>query len=543
MKQHTKLSARLVAGLAVTALLATGCGSSSDNEADKKPTEANQNASLVSGLVKPDTGGTPVKGGTLVVGEYSEARSMDPTKTYTSGSVGGSVLGSVYDTLVRYDWTKHTWEPQLAEALTTKDNGVTWTLKLREGVKFSDGTDLNADAVLGSIGYYLKGYGYNFATWMANVKEMKKVDNTTVSFTMNLPWNTFPAMLGHGPGMILAPAAYKDAATDPTKFQAIGAGPFLFKEYKPTESLTVVANDKYFNGRPNLDAIKFTWPGADSTKNDALDAGDLDTAFIREPIETNKAKAAGRGGMIYVTGAGGTYMINQAKGRPGTDLRIRQAINLALDPEAYYKAIGNTAAVANKNIMPKNSPWYEDVTIAKTDLVAAKKLVDEAKADGWNGVIKYAHLADPFSQKAAVTIQATLQAAGFKVQLEPQKTIADQTKKVFIDKDFDLAIGAFSVGEEAPYVGLAAPLMSTSPSNPTGYGSPEMDAALGELAAATGPTDGAPAMTKVQTIFQKDLPSINLSDGSFMYATTDAVHGLKPSTQLIMLYDTVWMSK
>ncbi len=540
MKPRLHLRSRLAVGLVAGALLISGCASSSDSD-DKKSEnkKAAENSSLVSGMVNTDDTGSPVKGGTLVVGEYGEARSMDPTKTYTSGSVGGSALAAVYDTLVRYDWTSHKWTPQLAESLETSDGGTTWTLKLRDGVKFTDGTVLDADAVLGSIEYYLKNYGYNFATWSTNVKSSKKIDDSTVEFDMNLPWQSFPGMLGHGPGMILAPAAYKD----PANFQPIGAGPFKFTGYRPAEQLTVEANDDYFNGRPNLDGIKFVWPGADQAKNEALANGDIDAAFLRDPAEIAKALDAKHPGMVWVTGAGNTFGINQVEGRPGANLKVRQAINLAIDPETYYKRIGNAAAVPNKNIMPKNSPWYQDVTIAPADADAAKKLVDEAKAEGWNGKISYTHLADPVSQKAAVTMKAMLEAVGFQVTLDPQKSVTDLTQKVYIDKNFDMTAGAISIGEEDPYTGLAAPLMPTSPSNQTGYKSQKMVDALTKLAAASGPEDGKEAMTEVQQVWQDELPSINIADGNFMFASDSKLHGIQPSTQLLTLYDKAWLDK
>lgn len=97
MKPRLHLRSRLAVGLVAGALLISGCASSSDSD-DKKSEnkKAAENSSLVSGMVNTDDTGSPVKGGTLVVGEYGEARSMDPTKTYTSGSVGGSEIGRAH---------------------------------------------------------------------------------------------------------------------------------------------------------------------------------------------------------------------------------------------------------------------------------------------------------------------------------------------------------------------------------------------------------------------------------------------------------------
>src|SRR3546814_2919764 len=94
-------------------------------------------------------------------------------------------------------------------------------------------------------------------------------------------------MFTTGPGMIMAPAAY--ANPDPAAFKPIGAGPFKFESYAPAEKTVVVANEDYFDGRPNLDKIEFVLLGADATAYDSFKSGGIDVAYLRRTEVVDEA--------------------------------------------------------------------------------------------------------------------------------------------------------------------------------------------------------------------------------------------------------------
>lgn len=517
---------------ATLALLLSACGVGGIGPSQPKATDA----ATTSGTVNVGTAPEPVRGGTLTVADYAEIRSMDPTKSISNGAAGGSAMAAVYDTLVRYDWQEKTWVPQLAESLSTKDN-VTWTLKLRDGTTFSDGTVMDADAVLASIDHYVDSYGYNFMIWMRNVAQARKIDPLTIQFRTRFPWATFPTMLSHGPGMILAPAAYADAE----KFKPIGAGPFEFSHYAPQESLILAANDDYVNGRPYLDFITFVWPRDDTAKRDALKAGDVDTAFIRDANIAAASIEDGVPGMVWVTGQGTSLMLNHREGHPTADIRVRRALDLAIDPERFFDRTGK-ADTPNKGLFPATSDWSTGVATTTPDAKAARGLVKAAKADGWDGKIRYMFMGDPTSQKAAVAMEAMLEDVGFDVVLEPMSAIATQIQRIYVDHDYDIAVSAMTVTEDDPYVQLAGLLTEGSPTNASGYGSREMEAAMNVLASASGPEDGASAMKSIQRIWQESLPMIGMGDGIFLQAWNDKVHGMHAGSQLLMHYDQAFVT-
>ena len=229
MKSRRSIGARLAGCAVVGALVLSSCGSSEDAEQSGNDTSSDGGDLTTAeiyetGLVNVDEDpGEPQQGGTLTVAEYSEARTLDPAKTYANGAAGGSALAAVYDTLMRYDHEGDSFEPQLAESLESDDD-TTWTLTLREGVTFTDGTPLDAETVVASTNRYTENYAYQALTLLANLADMSATDERTVTFTLRGPWSTFPNILAGGAGMIVAPAAYADAEN----FEPIGAGPFTF---------------------------------------------------------------------------------------------------------------------------------------------------------------------------------------------------------------------------------------------------------------------------------------------------------------------------
>ncbi|HEY9563164.1 MAG TPA: ABC transporter substrate-binding protein [Nocardioides sp.] len=537
---NTRITTRMRwAGLlATTALVASGCASSADNDSKDKSDDGIDYTTRMMNVSEPK--GEPVKGGTLRVAEYSEARGFNPTQTYPTGSTGGNILAALYDTLVRYNGEKNAYEPQLAESLESSDD-VTWTIKLRDGVKFTDGTPLDAEAVVGSLNYYVNSYGLNATLLKQEIKSIKATDDLTVTITLNHAWPTFANMFTTGPGMIMAPAAY--ANPDPAAFKPIGAGPFKFESYAPAEKTVVVANEDYFDGRPNLDKIEFVLLGADATAYDSFKSGGIDVAYLRGTEVVDEAITDGVPGMVNHTGSANNLWINAVKGRPGEDKRVRQAIALAFDPEIYLERTANGGGNPTKLLLGESSIWSPGVEEPEVDQKAAKKLLEEAKADGYDGKISIIARSEQASQAGAVAIQAMLEAVGFDVELDLVQNVADQTQKIYIDKDFDIATAAISVHEEGVYSRIATALGTGSPTNGGGYSSPEMDALIQELQGKKTPEDAKDVLTRIEALYAKDVPALTISSGAMVDIWQKNVHGIKGTGETIVLFDDAWIEK
>lgn len=539
MKRAPRPRVRLAATLAVAAMLTSACVSSEAGKTDGAKTQKTERGRYTFGIVgdQPD-GGTPVDGGTLRIADYAEARSLSPAVTYATGASGGSALAAVYDVLMRYDTAAKKYEPQLAKSLQSSADLKTWTLKLRDGVKFSDGTPLDADAVTASLAWYQKNKGADTALLAPNVAKTEATDDSTVVFTLRSPWATFPAMLAQAPGMIVAPAAYAGKT-----FEPIGAGPFVLDRYAPQEEMVLKANKGYFKGKPHLDAIRFTWPQSDRTKLESLEDGTVDLTYMRSPDVVDEAVKAGHPGELTLTGLGNMVVINTREGRPGADLRVRKAMALALDPELDTERAYDGKGLPGKEIFPPESRLHSDVKPTGVDLDQAKKLLAEARKDGYDGTVSYMDGTDPVSRAKGVVTKAMLERVGFTVKLDLVSSIADRTSKTYVEHDFDLSRGAASISESDPYHRLQSVLNSTSYGNPGGYANPEMDALLVRLQAADSDAATQKILDEVQTLFNEDVPLVNLGASAAFTAWGKNVHGVVPTDEYMALFGEAWISK
>ncbi|WP_217168448.1 ABC transporter substrate-binding protein [Streptomyces sp. AC512_CC834] len=539
MKRASRARARLAAALCAAALLTSACVSSDDGDAgDGAQQKAERGRYTFGKIGKEAEAGEPVRGGTLNFADYAEARSLSPAATYATGASGGSALAAVYDVLMRYDTAAQKYEPWLAESLSSTDDSKTWTLKLRDGVEFSDGTPLDADAVIASIKWYQKNKGADTALLAPNLAKMDAPDDSTVVFTLRNSWATFPAMLAQAPGMIVAPASYAGKT-----FEPIGAGAFTLGTYAPQEEMILKANKNYWKGEPYLDALRFTWPKGDRARLDALNDNSADVVYMRSPEVVDDAVKEGHPGELTLTSVGSMITINTREGRPGADLRVRKAMALALDPDLNTERAYDGKGLPGQELFPPESRWHSDVKPLGVDLDEAKKLLDEAKKDGYDGTLTYMDGTDPVGRANAVVTKAMLERVGFKVELDLVSSIADRTSKTYVEHDFDISRAAASVSEGDPYHRLQSVLNSKSYGNPGGYANPKMDALLVKLQAAKGEAQTQQVLDDIQTLFNEDVPLVNLGASAAFTAWGDYVHGIVPTDEYMALFGEAWLSK
>lgn len=334
-----------------------------------------------------------------------------------------------------------------------------------------------------------------------------------------------------------APAAIKNG---PDGFKPIGAGPFTFQTYKPAEELILVRNEKYFGEKAHLDKLRFTWIQADRAKFDSLKGGSSDLINIRTTDVLEEARKDGFSGVMNPAGVGSIVWINSREGRPGEDVRIRQAINLALDPQIYVDRALKGAGNATRNIYSPAFNYFKDVELPETDLAKAKELVAEAKKDGADTSMTYLGQSDQVSRTGAVTIEAQLESIGLDITVETVSDVSEQTARIYGTNDFDLAMGAMSIGED-PYMSFANNVVSTSPANPAGFASKEMDALVDSLQAVT-PSEATETLAKINQLWHEEVPGAVLTSGGFFAPWNKNVHGVKPTGVNMLLFHDAWKS-
>ncbi|ORL37006.1 ABC transporter substrate-binding protein [Prescottella equi] len=481
-------------------------------------------------------GGAPVAGGTLSFASYAPVSSLDPVRTQPSGATGGTEMAAIYDLLVRYDAATGRYEPQLARSLEPNADGTSWTLTLRDGLTFSDGTPVNAAAVIASIDRYNAKRGANNEIWSRNVAAVESPNPSTVVFTLAQAWSEFPALLAFGHGMIVAPTADRG-----DQFVPIGAGPFEVEKFAAQDELVLTPRSDYWGGAPHLSKLKFVSVQGEQPKLDTLASGGIQMAYLRnaETVLAAKDRFPGYADFISMAMIG---QINHRPGHPGADVRVRQAMAYAIDPATIDQRARGGQGMPGAELFQSWSRWHNDVAPLPPDQAKARELLEAAKADGYDGVVRYVGVQDPNGEATGLAVQSMLQAVGFDVQLNFVHSPTDMVKRLYVDHDYDVALGGTGLLHAAPFLRLYSTLYSTSTNNSAGVRSPAVDASLDAVMAADSDDAKRAALANVQQVFDDEVPILVWGAGANFVPWQDNVFGVKPSLDSIMLLDKVWIA-
>lgn len=518
-----------IALLALTLLV--GCATQ-DQEAD----EPSQSSSYDPGETNLPDAGEPVDGGTLTFAAYSEPAVLDPAQTIVAGSTGGIEMAAVYDVLLRVDPESGETQPQLAESLEPNDDHTEWTLRLRPDVRFSDGSVLDADAVVWSIERYVADGGDEAMLWTDNVARTEVRDDRTVVFHLRRSWPGFDFLLTTGAGMIVGRASDRGGS-----FTPIGAGPFTLSAQREGEAIELAANDGYWGGRPHLDGVRTVFLGDPAAVQDSFDKGSVDLAFLRDPDLVDAELDRDTPGLLSLVGLGNTAVINADPGHPGEDPRLRKAMQLAIDPQLIADRAYGGAGLPGSEIFGDYSRWHTDVEALPFDPDEARSLVEAAKQDGFDGKLTYVDGSDKASRASSVAIEASLEAVGFDVEVKPARTIQEQITVVAVDRDYDLAGWAISWREAGPFGRMYATLDTQgnlSVGMPTG---PEFDALLDEFQAAATEDEQREVMGRIQQEWNEQVPAVVFGPTAEFVTYGEDVRGVVPTTNSMVLLHDAWV--
>ncbi|CBH47626.1 ABC transporter substrate-binding protein [Rhodococcus hoagii] len=529
---------RSVAVVSIGALALTACASA---DGQGSGDSANAGGAYAIGYVGDRAGeGDPVDGGVVTYGSYGFPATLDPTKTLMAGSTGGTELAAIYDTLVRYDFEKSQYVPQLAAGLESSDDGQAWTVTLRDGATFSDGTPVDSAAVKWSLDRYVAAKRDVAQVWTNSVAGVETPDAKTVVIRLQRPWTDFPVLLAAGPGVIVAPSSEASGS-----FTPIGAGPFTVTRFAPNEVLELAPRADYVGGKPRLAGLRFVPTANAQGMFESIRSGELNAGYLYRNTEViDSAIDAGLEGYRDLQGLGAIGMINQREGRPGADVRVRRAIALGIDPEALNQRVNGGKGPAGSAMFPEGSKWHnEDVQGVTYDPDQARELLSQAKADGYNGKLTYVAINEEASRQGALAAQAALNSIGFDVEVAYANSVTDLTRRVYVDRDFDIARSGASLIDAAPLLRLYGSLGSTSSNNAAGYNSPEMDALLVKLQTAGSDDAKQTAIDDIQKLADETVPYAVWAPTAVYTAWTPKLHGANVSIDNVVLFDDAWMER
>ncbi|MET1040264.1 MAG: ABC transporter substrate-binding protein, partial [Acidimicrobiales bacterium] len=262
----------------------------------------------------------------------------------------------IYGTLTTLDESGQP-QPGLAESWELDDAAGTFTLTLRDGLEFSDGTPYDAEAVAAGLNYLKTGD--QTGEGLVSMADAEAVDDLTVQINLDGPGFSLPYNLSQRAGMIPAPSTYDidDPAAGSAGTDPIGAGPFTFVSFSPGENIVLQRNQSY--GGPDeydFDNLELDQVGVGNPAVTALAAGDLDVigyeAESQEAVDADDTLSSNsRIGEVYA-------QIQMRLDPPFDDVRIRQAVNYAIDRQAYVDVVQNGVGELAWMPYPEASPNY-----------------------------------------------------------------------------------------------------------------------------------------------------------------------------------------
>ncbi|MFF2448512.1 ABC transporter substrate-binding protein [Neobacillus sp. NPDC058068] len=415
--KRTTFKMLLISLLAISMFL-VGCSNNSKETGGKKETPGTSNE----GGSKKDT---------LVYGRGGDSTSLDPITT-TEGEAY-KVTINIYETLLNYGDQDTTINPGLAEKWDVSDDYLKYTFHLRKGVKFHDGTDFNADAVVYNFNRWMNGNDEQFPYYSMFggykkdeghvIKEVKAVDENTVEFDLKRPQAPFLKNIAMSAFGIASPAAIEKYGDD-FRNNPVGTGPFKFVEWKQNDKIVLEKNPDYWQkGLPKLNKLIFRVIPENAARLNALAKGEIDVMDGLNNSDEDTVKNNPDLQVIERPSNNIGYIGLNTTKKPLDNKLVRQAINHAVDKKTIIDAFYGGKALPAKNPLPPSIEGYNDAIEEYTyDLEKAKALLKEAgvekgfEIDLWAMPVARPYM--PEAQKVAEVIQESLSKIGIKANIQ-----------------------------------------------------------------------------------------------------------------------------
>ena len=513
-------------------------------------------AVLISGVATGVLAGTGLPAlaktppGVLVVGQIAEPKSLDPAADTAVNDF--RILVNIYDGLVRYKDGTLEVEPALAKSWTISPDGKTYTFALRDGVKFHDGTDFNADAVVFNFERMLdKNHPYHhtgpfpLAFFFSSVDKVVANDAHTVTFTLKQPYAPFLSNLAYPTGLIVSPAAVKKYDKNYGR-NPVGTGPFTFKQWRPNEAVVVEGNPHYWDGPTSLKAVIFRPITDANTRVAEMLSGGIDLMVEVPPVSLKEFENA-KYHLVEQAGPHLWFLILDCSKGPFKDKRVRQAANYAINKEAIVNDVLEGTATVAAGPTPAAFAWAHNDKLKPYpyDPKKARALIKEAGVEGAEVVFYVTSggsgMLDPVPM--ATAIQADLKAVGLNAKIETFEwnTFLGKVNPGLDAKGqhVDMAEMAWMTNDPdtLPYLALRTDAWPQKGGFNSGYYSnPEVDKLLQEARTSTDQAKRAELYKKMQVIVHDDAPWVFVANWKQNAVTNAKVSNftLQPSFFLLL---------
>ena len=368
-------------------------------------------AALVFGVPAGSSKSTagPKSGGTLTIAVSADIPSLDPLSSPGDGLLGADRQIGIYSTLLKLDPTGSV-VPNLATSMLPSKDKTIWTMTLRKGLQFTDGTPFNADAVIFNLKRELATPSFADIGLINQITNMLPTNSErSIRFFLNAASGSFPLAFTVTPGMIASPTAVAAEGSNYAR-SPVGAGPFMLTEWVQNDHMTMVRNPTYWDKpRPYVDSLIFRVIPDGGIRGQSLLTNAIQVSGTNATVLVTVAAQARQYGLLGVgstnarpltisqaldTASGGSTIISNMSHLPGSNIDFRHAIALAFDEstvsQVMLHGLWTTRATLGCAPFATDSPYCIPGGVwPKPNLAEAKSLIQKYLAAGGPQTVTY----------------------------------------------------------------------------------------------------------------------------------------------------------
>ena len=476
-------------------------------------------------------------GGSIGVGVESDFPGFDALKAGSLSMSSSSAMNVICERLFDMD-DDGNLEPVLGLSATPSEDRRTWTIRLRKGVTFHDGTPFNADAV---IHHWKRIFDpesrVSYLRLLRPIRSVDKIDDFTVRFRLKHPWPPITAILSSIGSMAAYIPSPKAVEEETQNWAPVGTGPFIFKEWESGDHFVVERNPNYWQkGKPYLDKIVFRPLPDPHTGFASLKSGQVHVMWTDRGNLIRKAMKDNSLVTYQSEDAGAMVLLLNCSRPPLDDVRVRRALAHAWKQELFVK-------MSTKNTIPVvedpfgNTLKCDDVGYRGYDINRAKELLAEY---GRPVEVRVDQTTTPRGREIAEITQQLFKRVGVTVKPVPTDYLTLRTK--IIEKTYQAAGYYMRPGRDLGPLFFAI-FFSGSPVNLSCYKNPEMDRLLLAQRVETDREKRKALLCAIARLLNKDVPLIYLGGRHNYVFARPEVKGIKSIRGGIPRVSEVWLDK
>ncbi|MDR7316918.1 ABC transporter substrate-binding protein [Brevibacillus nitrificans] len=484
---------------------------------------------------------TPKPGGILKLARAQDLSNLDPIVPGDNMTIWALLL--MYDQLVRVRADGNDVEPALATDWTISEDKKTYVFNLRKDVKFHDGSVMTAADVKFSLDR-ARGEGSSWSWIYTGIESVEVSGDNQVTIKTKTPYAPLLSSLALFSSSIVSEKAVKDQGKDFLSDKEFGTGPFQLANWQRGQKVELAKNADYWQaGKPYLDGVELVQVPEDTTRLFQLRAGDIDIAS-NVPFNAMAELQADSALTVMTPQVSRVDVINiNHTHEPFNDVKIRQAINYAVDKDLIIKTVLMGNGEMATSYLPKMKYFNDQLEGYKYDLEKAKKLMAESsKPQGFKTKLLIAS-GDETDRQIAVIVKDQLAALGIDVEIQMMESGA--AYEAVNQMNYDLATTYFSTDIIDPDELTSFEVVSTGGTDAyhTGYKNPKVDELAEKARAELDETKRKEMYLEIQKLVSEDATFLFLYYKPATYAVQNYVKGFHVLSTGNYRLEEVWLNK